>query len=57
MSLYIKTKGYWWTNGNDGTDESVWIWPINGGNFGPGSTDVFSNWGPGNVSLSYISDL
>ena len=52
MSLYIKTKGYWWTNGYDDTNESVWIWSINGGDFAPGSSDVYSNWAPGNVSLS-----
>ena len=47
----------WWTNGNDITSNGVWIWPIEGSDFTTGSSDVYSNWASGNVSLSIISDL
>ena len=44
-------------NGNDFMNEGVWIWPIDGSNITPGSSDVYTNWGNGNLSLSYISNL
>ena len=44
-------------NGNDFMNEGVWIWPIDGSNITPGSLDVYTNWGNGNRSLSYISSL
>ena len=44
-------------NGNDFMNESVWIWPINSGNITPGSSNVYTNWGNGNVYLSYNSNL
>ena len=47
----------WWTNGNDITSNGVWIWPIYGSDFTTASSDVYSNWASGNVSLSIISDL
>ena len=44
-------------NGNDFMNEGVWIWPIDGRNITPGSSDVYTNWGNGNLPLSYSSNL
>ena len=57
LNIYVIVDHQWWTNGYKGGGDDVWMWPIDRGDFSPGSSDAYSNWLPGNVSFSSIVDV